>query len=128
MSTFLANIFIIIALIVGNSPISTELSEAFKKGDSVTISNHFGESVDLNIPNNEGVYSRTQAKLILKTFFLKNKPSDFKIVHNGDSKNNSHYSIGSLKTNKGSYRVYILYKSSQDNKDVISELRIESDW
>ena len=127
MSNFLINIFLVFAFLFGGSPISNELNEAFKVGDSAKISSYFGESVDLNIPNNEGVYSKIQAKLILKTFFLKNSPSDFKIVHNGESKNNSHYSIGNLTTNKGMYRVYILYKTGQDKKTTILALRIESD-
>ncbi len=127
MTNFLINIFLIFALLFGGAPISDELSQAFKVGDAQKVSSYFGESVDLNIPNNEGVYSQTQARLILKTFFLQNKPSDFKVVHNGDSKNNSHYSIGNLETAKGKYRVYILYKDGQSNKITIIELRIESD-
>ena len=80
----------------------------------------------MSIPGEEGVYSQIQAKLILKTFFLKNKPSNFTVVHNGDSKNSSHYSIGNLETSKGTYRTYILYKEI-DKKITILELKIESD-
>ena len=72
------------------------------------------------------LYSKTQAKLILKTFFLKNKPTDFNIVHSGDSKNNSHYSIGNLTTKNGAFRTYILYKEVE-GKITILELKIESD-
>jgi hypothetical protein len=64
--------------------------------------------------------------LILKTFFLKNIPSDFKVVHNGKSKNNSHFSIGNLTTTKGTFRTYILYKEV-DTKITILELKIEAD-
>ena len=85
-----------------------------------------GTSVDLSIPKNEGVYSQTQAKLILKKFFSNNKPSDFKVVHNGDSKNSSHYSIGNLITTKGTFRTYILYKEV-NKKITILELKIEAD-
>ena len=47
-------------------------------------------------------------------------------MHNGDSKNSSHYSIGNLETSKGTYRTYILYKEI-DKKITILELKIESD-
>ena len=67
-----------------------------------------------------------QAQLILKTFFLKNKPTDFKVLHNGDSKNNSHYSIGNLITASKKFRVYILY-TAKDSKTTVLELKIESD-
>ncbi len=126
MNSFLINIFLVFAFLFGKSPISNELTEAFKAGDAVKVSAHFNESVDLEIPNNEGIYSQTQARLILKSFFLKNKPSDFKVVHNGNSKNNAHFTIGNLTTDKGLFRVYILYKNGE-NKITIHELKIESD-
>ncbi len=126
MQKLLIGIFLTFTLVVNATPISDNLASAFKTGNSTEIAKYFGNSVDLSIPNNEGVYSNIQAKLILKTFFLKNKPSDFSVVHNGDSKNNSHYSIGNLKTSNGTYRTYILYKE-QDKKVTILELKIESD-
>jgi hypothetical protein len=125
MQNLLLGIFFIVAMIV-NNPIPDDLTTAFQKGNSNEISKYFGNSVDLSISGNEGVYSKIQAKLILKTFFLKNQPSDFKVLHNGDSKNNSHYSIGNLITNKGNYRVYVLY-SQQESSITILELKIESD-
>ena len=126
MRKLLIGIFLILTIVVNATPISDNLATAFKTGNSNEISKYFGSSVDLSIPRNEGVYSAIQAKLILKTFFLKNKPSDFTVVHNGDSKNNSHYSIGNLQTSKGTYRTYILYKEI-DKKITILELKIESD-
>ena len=126
MRTVIIGIFLTFTLVLNATPISDSLATAFKTGNSSEIAKYFGSSVDLSIPNNEGVYSSIQAKLILKTFFQKNKPSDFSIVHNGDSKNNSHYSIGNLKTDKGIFRTYILYKE-QAKKVTILELKIESD-
>lgn len=126
MKKILIGLFLTLTLVVNASPISDGLASAFKTGNSAEIAKYFGTSVDLSIPNNEGVYSNTQAKLILKTFFEKNKPSDFTVVHNGDSKNSSHYSIGNLKTSKGTFRTYILYKEV-NKKVTILELKIESD-
>ncbi len=126
MQGLLLGIFLSIALLFNATPISDDLVTAFKNGDSTTIANYFDASVDLSIPENEGVFSNIQAKLILKTFFIKNKPTDFTVVHNGDSKNNSHYSIGNLKTLKGTFRTYVLYKEV-DKKVTILELKIESD-
>ena len=126
MQKFFIGIFLLLTLTVNATPISDNLATAFKTGNSDEIAKYFGTSVDLSIPNNEGVYSATQAKLILKTFFLKNKPTNFTVVHNGDSKNNSHYSIGNLVTSKGTFRTYILYKE-QDKKVTVLELKIESE-
>jgi hypothetical protein len=126
MRNLLTGIFLILTLLVSATPIPDTLTSALKRGNAAEIAAYFGSSVDLSIPNNEGVYSDIQAKLILKKFFLKNEPSDFKVVHNGDSKNNSHYSIGNLTTTNGTFRTYILYKE-QGKKIVILELKIESD-
>lgn len=124
MKKLLLGLSFIFILAINASPISDTLILALKTGNTTELSNHFEKSVDLSIPGNEGVFSKTQARLVLKTFFLKNKPSDFEVVHNGDSKNNSHYSIGNLKTSKGTYRTYILYKEV-DKKVTILELKIE---
>ena len=126
MKQFLVGLFIITSVFASATPVSDNLATALKKGNSTEISSYFGPSIDLSIPSNEGVFSKTQARLILKTFFLKNKPSDFNVVHNGDSKNNSHYSIGNLITQKGTFRTYILYKEV-NKKITILELKIESD-
>lgn len=122
----LINIFFVLALLFGSPNISEDLSDAIKSGDSQKIATYFGTSVDLSITDDEGVYSKMQAQLILKKFFAKNKPSSFNVVHNGNSKNNSHYSIGNLKTSTSKFRVYILY-NLKDNKTTILELKIESD-
>ncbi|PCI99604.1 MAG: DUF4783 domain-containing protein [Flavobacteriales bacterium] len=126
MRKLLIALFLSLTLVVNASPITDNLVLALKKGNATEIAKHFGSSVDMSIPGEEGVYSQIQAKLILKTFFLKNKPSNFTVVHNGDSKNSSHYSIGNLETSKGTYRTYILYKEI-DKKITILELKIESD-
>ncbi len=126
MHKIFTGIFLILTITLTASPVDDNLAMALKTGNSEEISKHFGNSVDLSIPKNEGVYSKTQAKLILKTFFAKNKPTGFSIVHNGDSKNNSHYSIGNLSTSTGNFRTYILYKEV-DKKVTILELKIEAD-
>lgn len=126
MNSILLNIFFVLAFLFGNPSISNDITEAIKNGQAHKVADHFGTSVDLSTPDNEGVYSKMQAQLILKTFFVKNKPTDFKVVHNGNSKNNSHYSIGNLTTEKSKFRVYILY-SLKDQKTTILELKIESD-
>jgi len=123
MKKILLVLCLCITMIVNAIPVPDNLATAFKTGNANEISSYFGTSVDMSIPRNEGVYSKTQAKLILKTFFLKNKPADFTIVHSGDSKNNSHYSIGNLKTKQGNFRTYILYKEI-DKKITILELKI----
>ena len=126
MKQFLLGLFLVTTIFVHASPVSDNLATALKNGDATEISSYFDASVDLSIPKNEGVFSKIQARLILKTFFLKNKPSHFNVVHNGNSKNNSHYSIGNLITKQGTFRTYILYKENH-KKITILELKIEAE-
>jgi len=126
MRNLLIGVFLFIGLTASKLPISDDLSAAFKNGDANKIATHFTDPVDLSIPDNEGVFSKTQATQILKTFFSKNKPSNFKVVHNGNSKNNSHYSIGNLTTSTGNFRIYILYKKLKKSSSIL-ELRIETE-
>ena len=126
MRNIIFGIFLTVSMTALAFPIADEIAAALKTGNAEEIAKYFSESVDLSIPENEGVFSKVQAQLILKTFFSKHQPSNFKQVDQGDSKNNSHYSIGNLTTTNGTFRTYILYKEI-NNSTVIVELRIESD-
>ncbi len=124
---FSFTLLLVISLTVKANPvIDNAITIALRNGNSAEIAKYFDSSIDLTLPSNEGVFSKAQAELILKTFFAKHKPTSFNIVHNGDSKNDSHYAIGNLKTNNGVFRTYLLYKEV-GKKITILELRIESD-
>ena len=125
MKTIILGILVTLSLTINaHAIIDTDLATALKSGNSAAVAKYFDVSVDLTIPGSEGVFSKAQAELILKKFFSTNKPSAFDVIHSGDSKNDSHYSIGNLKTGNGIYRTFILYKES-GGAITILELRIE---
>lgn len=119
-------LFVFVSLSSYSIPLSSGIINAFKMGNAAEIGRYLENSIDLSIPGNEGAFSKTQSELILKNFFIKHQPSGFKVMHNGDSKNNTHYTIGNLTTSKGNFRVYILYKESGTITTIL-ELRIEID-
>jgi hypothetical protein len=122
LTLFLISVF---AFAFNPFPENDIFSNAFKTGNAKEIAKHFGNSVDMNIQGNEGVYSKAQAEQILKDFFTKNPTKSYSSLHNGTSKD-SHYAIGSLVTSKGTFRTYVLYK--KDNSSiVIQELRLEQE-
>lgn len=121
---FIISLFLISTITMVASPIPEGVDSALNAGNAKELASHFNASIDLNIPNNEGVFSKAQAELILKTFFQKNKPKSYTEAHHGDSKNSTYYSIGNLKTSTGAFRTYILYKKEK-KEIVILELRIE---
>ena len=69
--------------------------------------------------------SKAQAKEIMRDFFNKNKPGSFKIIFEG-GKEDSNFSIGTLVTSSGNYRVNIFFKKFGNN-NLVHLLRIEKD-
>lgn len=104
-----------------------EIANAIRSGDSKQIAVYFGTSVDLTIINQEDVYSKAQAELIIKDFFSKNTPKSFSILHKGASKEGTLYSIGNLTTlNNKTFRVSFFMKMA-GGKYLIQELRFETE-
>jgi hypothetical protein len=104
-----------------------DISNAIRSGDARQIATFFGSSVELSITNQEDVYSKAQAELILRDFFSKNTPKSFSILHKGSSKEGLLYAISSLVSSTGkSFRVSFYVKNSS-NKNTIQELRIEAE-
>ena len=101
------------------------ISSAFKTGNSKELVKHFNTNIELVILENEDVYSKTQAEMILRDFFDKQPPKKFAILHQG-GKNGSKYAIGDLTTSKGNFRVYFLLKKRED-RYLIHQLRIEKE-
>jgi hypothetical protein len=98
--------------------------EAFKNGNTPELSKYFNTSIELAILDQEDIYSKQQAELIIKDFFAKHVPSNFVILHKG-GKEGSQYAIGNLTTTAGNFRVTILIKQ-RDNKPFIHQLRFEA--
>lgn len=103
--------------------IPIEIFDALKKGDSEKLSTYLNENVELVILDNENVYSRTQATLILADFFKKHKPENFVLLHQGGT-DGSLFAIGNLSTSSDIFRVYFLLKKI-NSKYHIHQLRIE---
>jgi hypothetical protein len=95
---------------------------AFKAGNATKIAAYFSDKIDLSILETGDLYSKSQAEQILKNFFAKHKPSDFKILHKGKS-GQSEYFIGELSAGR-KYRV-TLNNKTQGSKKIITSLSIE---
>ena len=101
------------------------ITKALSDGDATTLGNYFDNSVELTILDAQDVMDKAKATETVKSFFSKNKPRAYNMVHQGTSKgSSSHYTIGDMQTNSDNYRVYLYYKSAGD-KVLIQEMRIE---
>lgn len=99
---------------------------AIQTGNSKELAKYFDNTVEITILEKEETYSKAQAEMVLKDFFTKNKPASFKIIHNGTSGQGSQYGIGTLITDKGTFRTYI-YLKQKGATPFIEELRFESE-
>lgn len=91
-----------------------KIALAIRAGNAKELSKYFSKNIDLNIPGSEGVFSKTQAELIMKDFFSKYKTLSFNTLHQGSSKDGAKYTIGNLTTDKGSFRLYFYMKKTSD--------------
>ena len=104
--------------------VSNKVIEAITKGNASELSKLFNSTIDINIPENEGTYSKNQAEIIVKKFFKKNPVTKFTINHSGSSNDGSKYSIGTYISNDKTYRVYFLLKKTSE-KYFIQQLQFE---
>jgi hypothetical protein len=93
-----------------------EVSSHIKEANIKELSLYFDVTVELTIQERENSYSKAQAEIILKNFFMKYPPKSFKVMHRGTSEKGGKYLIGLLTTeNGGSFRtsVIIIEKEAQ---------------
>jgi|SRR5690606_30910443 len=103
------------------------VSKALHLGDVTNIARYFENLVEVSISNEQSTYSKTQAERVLDNFFTKNKVRDFVVKHKGNSESsNLLFLIGDLSTDKGEYRVYLMFKKKRDNSYTLAEIRIDS--
>lgn len=122
-------IFFFIGFFLGGFAQTAEkeaITKAVRTGDSKNIAAYFLPSVDLTVVSVEDVYSRDQAEMIVQRFFEGNSPAEFNLKHEGKSKLDDFYYIGSLKTEEGVYRLTFFLKKGDDGFR-IKQFRIESE-
>ncbi len=105
----------------------SSISKAISKGDASALSQFFDDKVEVSILDDENLLDKASAKAALEKFFTKNKPQSYNQVHDGTSKGEgSKYTIGNLKANDITYRVYVYMKVSGKNH-TIQEISISED-
>lgn len=127
------NIFLSLVFFLGLSVFSghlfaqdlnTKIASGFKTGNAKELGLHFNQTLDLSTPDAEGTYSKAQAEMIVKNFFVKYPPTSYTRNHQGKSNDGSQYAIGVYKSGKFSFRTYYLLKTI-DGKPLIHQLKFE---
>ena len=85
----------------------TDLSVYFKTGSSKELARYFDHAINLNINGQKGDYSRNHAEFLLKDFFIKFPPDDFKVLHKGGNQGPVVFFVGSYFTDSKQFRILI---------------------
>jgi Domain of unknown function (DUF4783) len=103
-----------------------EVVSALKSANASQAAKYFDNTVDLSLPGKSGSvsYSKSQAELVLKDFFVTNGVKGFEVKHAGGNSGDQ-FTIGTLVTRNGSFRTTIFMKQRGDVQ-VVQALNIES--
>ena len=103
-----------------------EIAAAIRSGNASQVAAYFDSKVDLALSNQEDVYSKAQAEMLIKDFFVKNPAKTFTLVHKGSSKEGTLFAVGTLTcTNGKTFRVSFVIKAVK-GRNTIQELRFEN--
>jgi len=103
-----------------------EVVMALKNANAKDIAKQFNTNVELTVMNTEGVYSKSQAEIIIKGFLESNPPKQVLVHHRGASSQGAKYAIVYYECAQGKFRVYIFMKENL-GKMLIHELRFEKE-
>ena len=124
-------IFLLVFALLGFMPASAvvdpidKVAALIKADDMQGLTAWFAESVEVSILNDENVYSKAQAGLILDKFFTEHKPSSVKLIHKVNSNPSYRFGVVLVNTDKGSYRITFTLKGTGPHPALI-ELRVEA--
>lgn len=131
--TLLIGVITLSSFISVGSPSDVEIAEkikgSFKSGNAHSLADHFEKSLELVIDAEHVEFRRVrheQAELILKTFFKKYPPKDFRYGFQGTA-SKVRYCTATYQTLSGSkFQVYILMRVT-DNDYLINTLHFKKE-
>lgn len=119
-------LFTFLGTSIGQAKPADAIGNAIKSGNADAVSRYFGPSIDITINSSSSTYSRTQGEQVLRDFFSRNQVRGFDIDYSGNStSSNSSFTIGTLQTVNGKYKVYLFLRPNDGGGYILKELRIE---
>lgn len=103
-----------------------DVAAAIRSGNPKNISKYFIDNIDFKVLEQEDIYSKQQAEMILKDFFTKHPVKSYTVAHKSAPKNGSQYVIGTLETTNGKFRTYFLLKTS-GTQTLVHQFKIETE-
>ena len=127
MNKFYLWIFVLLAFTF-TAPLADPIDKIamlVRQGNVHELSGFFAENVEVSVLDEENVYSKAQAELILDKFFSQNRPQSVKILHKVNYNANYQFGVLQVNTGKSFYRVAFTLKGS-GNKLAMIEFRVEA--
>jgi hypothetical protein len=118
---------LVLVMAVAFADVFDDVVLAMKVQSAKDIGKLMNTSVELTINDNEGVYSKQQAEIMLRNFFAQNQPKTITIQHKGSSGQGAKYAIAIYESAQGKFRVYIFMKDNGSGTALIHEMRIEKE-
>ena len=105
------------------SQLIDEVITSLKSGKAVQLSSLFDNTIEIVLPESNNSYSKNQATVVIKDFFMLHQVKNFEVLHKGEN-GDSQFCIGILYTKNGIFRTTIYIKQKPDKK-VVQEIRFE---
>lgn len=129
-STYIRYLLLSIIFSIGVSfsyppDIFKEIENAISLGNAKMIENYLNQSIELETPSSKGIYSKSQAQIIIDKFFQKYPPVSFTIYQKGNSYGGSRFAVGNyMSSRERSFRVTIFIKKT-GQEYLIQEIKFE---
>ncbi len=121
-------LFIIVPLLflsmLGKSQDLSKLNAAIQSGEAEQIQSFLAEKIDLEIEGKTKRLSAVEAAKSLERFFTDNEGLIYESKHQGGQKTKTQFTIGTLSNASKKFRSHILYKTVNNQAQII-ELRFE---
>lgn len=83
-----------------------------ERHDAVTIIEHMNDPIEIKIDEKKGIYSHSQAKILISNFFERHPFTSFTKNHTSQSGANEFSVIGTYKSKNSTFSLYFLLKKS----------------
>jgi Domain of unknown function (DUF4783) len=100
-----------------------DVAVAIRSGNASQLSGYLDNRVDISLPDKTDTYSKSQAEMIIRDFFMTNRVQNFQVKHKGEN-GGSEFCIGILKTSNGDFHTTLFMKLKGD-RQMLQELRFQ---
>ncbi len=101
------------------------ITRAIQAGNADDLATFFNSSIDLTLVDDDNVYSKVQADMVMKEFFQHYLPEKVSMRHSGSSANGSSYAILNYRTKAKENLRVVFYLKPYEGQLLINELRFE---